>query len=100
MAVHYPNTVFVNVYLIDRAYGGSEEGGWYFETGRFIDGEAFPDEREEDIERAIKNAEERCADYNNDRNDDISSVLSEGRYVVFRQTSPGKSYPDSKPHYE
>ena len=23
----------VNLYLVDRAYGGSEEGGWYFDCG-------------------------------------------------------------------
>lgn len=24
---------FVTVYLVDRAYGGPEEGGWYFNCG-------------------------------------------------------------------
>lgn len=27
---------FVNVYEVDRAYGGPEEGGWYYDTGRLM----------------------------------------------------------------
>jgi hypothetical protein len=27
---------FVNVYLIDRAYGGPEEGGWHYECGEAV----------------------------------------------------------------
>ena len=96
----YPNTTFVNVYLIDRAYGGPEEGGWYYEVGEFSDGEAFPDEREEDIQRALNQAKARCDDYNENRNSDIGSVLSEGRYVVRVENHPGENFPDVKPHYE
>ena len=96
----YPNTTFVNVYLIDRAYGGPEEGGWYYTMGLFSDGEAFPDEREEDVERAVEQAKSRCDDWNEKRNSDIGSVLSDGKYVVRIENHPGKNYPDVKPHYE
>jgi hypothetical protein len=27
----------VNVYRVERSYGGSEEGGWWFDQGRFLE---------------------------------------------------------------
>src|SRR4051794_29723324 len=30
-------TEYVNVYEVDRAYGGAEEGGWWFDTGQAIE---------------------------------------------------------------
>ena len=100
MRISYPSTVFVNIYLIDLGYGGPEEGGWYFQTGEFIDGEAFPEGKKEEIEQATERARIRCNEDNEDRNDDIHSVLSEGRYVVMIQQHPGENYPATKPHYE
>ena len=32
----YGRRFFVNVYRADRAYGGSEEGGWWFNTGEAV----------------------------------------------------------------
>ena len=100
MAVHYPNTTFVNVYRIDRAYGGPEEGGWYFTYGEFSDGTAVPDEREEDVEHAKSDAQARCDALNENRNSDIGSVLSEGQYVVMVESHPGKDFPETQPYYE
>ena len=32
----------VSVYLVDRAYGGPEEGGWYYDTGEPVAEEGLP----------------------------------------------------------
>ena len=37
----------LNKYLTDRAYGGPEEGGWYYDTGRFIEEAGRADTLEE-----------------------------------------------------
>ena len=29
-------THYIAVYEVDRAYGGPEEGGWYFDTGELV----------------------------------------------------------------
>lgn len=33
---YLPGTCWVNVYLVDRAYGGPEEGGWWYDTGTAV----------------------------------------------------------------
>ena len=30
-------TLYVNVYQVERAYGGSEEGGWWYDTGTVLE---------------------------------------------------------------
>lgn len=36
MTVRAINTSFVNVYELDRHYGGPEEGGWWFTSGTVV----------------------------------------------------------------
>jgi len=95
-----PKVFIVAVYLIDRAYGGPEEGGWYYEAGELV--------RQV---RLFKN-EEAAMDYSRRLNKwlqrtlnkgrrPISSVLSEGCYcaLVYGDYAP-KYYPEETPHYE
>jgi len=96
----YVNTTFVNVYLIDRAYGGPEEGGWYFPVGEFIRGSAFRAWDEWHIKKCEKNLQSWCDEQNEGRNSDISSVNSEGEFVVRKESKPGENYPKNMPHYE
>lgn len=90
----------VAVYLIDRAYGGPEEGGWWYETGELVR-----------VIRTFKN-EDRAVAHATRMNDlldatinkgrrDISSVLSDGRYCaeVHENLAP-RGYPERRPHYE
>jgi hypothetical protein len=88
---------FVNIYLIDRAYGGPEEGGWYYECGQAIDSREV---LEDDLREVKGNAELWCIEENKNRRSDIGSVLSEGKYVVCIDDEPGKDYPSERPHYE
>ena len=90
----------VAVYLCDRAYGGPEEGGWWYSTGELVR-----------IIRTFKD-EERAAAYATRMNRllnatinkgrrEISSVLSDGRYYaeVHESIAP-RHYPEHRPHYE
>jgi len=90
----------VAIYLCDQAYGGPEEGGWWFDTGRL-----------ERVLRVFRSAEPAYAYarranrllhvlVNRDRRE-ITSVLSEGRYhaETHEDVAP-QSYPDTRPHYE
>jgi len=92
-------TYIVAVYLCDRAYGGPEEGGWWFDYGEHVR-----------TVRTFKN-EERAIAFCRRMNDllrmfvnkgrrDISSVLSEGQYFaeVHEDFAP-KHYPEQRPHY-
>jgi len=36
-SVKVKRNLCVNVYRVERSYGGSEEGGWWFDQGRFLE---------------------------------------------------------------
>jgi hypothetical protein len=103
----------VAVYLIDKAYGGPEEGGWWYEAGVRIDTlpvdnkpldlaiPAIFTEREFASEVAKHRNDLLDEHFNRHRRSDISSVLSEGRYVARVCTGyPEAHFPAVKPHYE
>jgi hypothetical protein len=88
---------FVNVYLIDRAYGGPEEGGWYYECGQAHQSTQVLPQDEEAVRAGVQ---AWCDVQNKERRSDIGSVLSEGKYVVCIEDEPAKDYPSERPHYE
>mgnify|MGYP003112126726 CR=1 FL=1 len=96
----YSNTTFVIIYLTNMAYGGREEGGWYFPVGEFIKGEAFPSSYKDEIEECVKRFQLWCDEENECRNSNIYSVNSAGEFVVREQSEPGEDYPKTMPHYE
>ncbi len=100
----------VAVYLVDQAYGGPEEGGWWYECGQRID-----DPREFEINDFVPRiftdedeASEFCRGLNerleagaNKGRRPISSALSNGRYTArVCDGYPEPHYPAVKPHYE
>lgn len=104
----------VAIYLADRAYGGPEEGGWWYDCGQRIDS---PDEHGErnvpklfpGDEQGRKEAGEFCRQVqarldegaNRLGNRDLSSVCCEGRYVAqVCENYPAPHYPAERPHYE
>jgi hypothetical protein len=91
----------VAVYLVELAYGGCEEGGWWYQCGELV--------------RQMRTfiSEERASDYcyrlnmlldatlNKGRRP-ISSVASDGRYsarVMDGRTAPA-GFPETRPYYE
>ena len=96
----------VAIYLCDRAYGGPEEGGWYYDCGARADEHNehlrgfAADKRAEAVAYARTLNEGVCKVLNEGR-PSISSVLSEGCYMaeVWDNRAPD-GYPAEKPHYE
>lgn len=89
---------FVNVFLTDKAYGGPEEGGWWYHTGQLIRSKQY---RTQELAEMAKRVEQDwCDEENKHRMSDISSVISEGRYVVYIEDEPGADFPTHRPHYE
>jgi hypothetical protein len=93
----------VNLYLIDRAFGGHEEGGWYFDCGEPV---LHPLNRVfEHYADAEKYFHDECLPAEKELNQgrpSISSVLSQGRYHFrigseFEVPAP---FPSERPHYE
>jgi hypothetical protein len=70
----------VAFYEVDREYGGPEEGGWYFSSGRFVRAIGF---------------------YLTDRRSVESVLYYGGRFRAFSFTGlPPERFPVNRPHYE
>lgn len=95
----------VACYLVDRAYGGPEEGGWWYDTG-------YPGKpRDNDPALATKYFEnkqdayayrdqmEKALEPYNEGRRPISSVISEGIWRVCVEEGPPHEWPVGRPHY-
>lgn len=93
-------TFVVAFYEIDRAYGGAEEGGWWYDCGQLVrvfrvyktEGAAYTAARRAN---RLLNALQRSAR-------DVSSVLYSGgrcAAIVYENSAP-PFYPKTRPHYE
>jgi len=93
---------YLNIYIHDRAYGGGEEGGWWYDTMEPITEGYLAcrllTEGEQEADKAFKMMQSFCEQANENRRD-ISSVLSEGEYVACLESWPAVAYPSRKPHY-
>lgn len=95
------NVYYVNLYLIDRGYGGPEEGGWWYDYGEFIETAAmFTREEEAYAFCQARNAETREEHGLNVGRPPISSVNSRGEYYFQVEDRPGKDFPEETIHYE
>ena len=97
---------YINIYLIDRAFGGYEEGGWHYDCGTphmsyvFIPelGER-KDQFDMRVESFLEQKAEEVEEWNEGRRP-ISSVLSEGRFWIAEEDEPAEAWPKERPYYE
>ena len=94
----------VGTYLVDLAYGGPEEGGWWYQCGQLIiDGDIplpyYSTDKEDALSHKNKMIKE-LEEFNKGRRP-ISSVLSEGKYeaIIFEERLP-EGFPEKIPYYE
>jgi hypothetical protein len=93
--------IAVAVYHVDRAYGGPEEGGWYYDCGeRVKDRKVYTCHSRE---KAYELASKINASLNENENEgrpSIYSVLSEGQYraLTFEGDAPDY-FPAETPYY-
>lgn len=85
--------VFVNVYEVDRCYGGPEEGGWWYDAGTLVESAEVPAGEAEEV------AAELAEQY--PHTGKVGSVLYQGGdYRIRVEDEPGADYPVEAPHYE
>jgi hypothetical protein len=96
----------VGVYLIDRAYGGPEEGGWWYDCGQLVDptepllAPTYHTLSVDAVAKALQVNIELDKTLNKGRRP-ISSVLSEGQFAALVHVGhPPQNYPTTRPHYE
>lgn len=87
---------FVNVYEVDRIYGGPEEGGWYYDAGTVVISRQVPETEAEAV------AEQLRQEYpvGTGRSASYSVLYCGGDYRVYISGEPGRDYPEVTPHYE
>lgn len=92
----------VSYYLLNRGYGGPEEGGWWFDYGdvepsldRFARGFATEDAAYDYARRLNRHVSPKL----NDGGHDINSVLCDGVYEAIVSEGYPKSFPEEIPHY-
>lgn len=100
-----PKFFSVAVVMYDKAYGGPEEGGWYFDTYEPVPEYAH-------LTKVVKTKAEAYAARDgllayieveklNEGRRDVNSVLSEGQYDVYIYHGEYPCYePKVRPHYE
>lgn len=99
-----PGCWCVAPYLVDLAYGGPEEGGWWFEMGvpefsAYLPLPVFYRTKREALAGRDKMQAELDAEANVGRRPK-SSVLSDGVYEAHYTEGLPKSFPETRPHYE
>jgi hypothetical protein len=100
----------VAIYLVDRVYGGPEEGGWWYEAGErqdhIIEGmhPATPLSvlySEHDAKTRMAYVQKKLDEGPNVGRRDIGSMLSTGKYFAqMYQGHPPARFPETRPHYE
>jgi len=84
---------WVNVYSVDRAYGGPEEGGWWFDVG-------YPQEWMRcDTRPQAEQLRERLVELY-PRTGKRSSVLGGDDWEVVIERHAAEAYPEQRPRYE
>ena len=93
-------TYVLAVYEIDQAYGGPEEGGWWYSTGQLI--RVLGVRRNEDDAYALARRLNGWMDKMQSHLRPVSSMAYDGgRYQVeVHEDIPPPHYPQTRPHYE
>lgn len=91
-----PGFSFVNVYEVDRCYGGPEEGGWWYDAGQVVLSRQVPDDQIDETVAALEDEYPR----GRGRYNSGSMLYSGGDYKVLVENEPGADYPETTPHYE
>ena len=85
--------VYVNVYLVHRAYGGPEEGGWWYDAGELVETRTCSN-----TELLIKEmVDELTKDYDADK----PRYHYNGTWATVRvEERPSCDFPATRPRYE
>ena len=89
--------VVINVYRVNRLYGGSEEGGWWYNEYQLHEYQMVAVGN--DPTAALTTLNELKQKYNNEGARPLSSVLSDGQWEVYLEFEMGESRTKMKPVY-
>lgn len=89
----------VNVYELDRRYGGPEEGGWWYDAGDVVHSIPVFTLTDEEIDRLLDAMKKQYPEHTGPY--EITSMAYQGGdYLVRVENSEGRSWPEERPFYE
>lgn len=89
--------IFVNVYLVGRAFGGQEEGGWWYDYGRPLESTRVETWAGAEALKKMFLESER---YSNGGRRSRSSVIGDEEFEVYFEDHFAECFPKEIPHYE
>ena len=97
-------TYTVAIFEVNQAYGGHEEGGWWFTYGQPLEpGAQLPQgparKRFRKLDQARAHAKRLNVLLARD-NDDLSSVVCEHHLVAYVSGGKPQGFPDTRPRWE
>lgn len=92
--------VFVNAYSVCRCYGGPEEGGWWYDSGRPLASVPVIEDDETVIEMEKKRITELMGWPVGPTRQGRYSVIGGDDFEICVEDEPGQPYPAERPHYE
>ena len=93
--------VFLNCYLDNLVYGGSEEGGWWYTIEEPVYSVEFGILRDVDLAAALaKKKEWEEGEYSNEGRPSMHHSNSRGEYRVCIEDHEPVASPETTPHYE
>jgi hypothetical protein len=90
----FADGVYVNVYRLDRCYGGPEEGGWWFDAGNVV--HSFQMTSLTQAEALVTILRQQFTDGGHR----YSVRPNDEDYAVAVEPTPGESFPKERPFYE
>jgi hypothetical protein len=91
-----PALMYLNAYEISRAYGGAEEGGWYFTAGMPL--ASIPILT---LEGDYIGNVNRWTEYLKETlKDEVSNIRYESELAFYEEDHMAKPFPEHRPHYE
>ena len=98
---------YVNAYAVSRAYGGPEEGGWWYDIGvplasvpvHVAATDAEIEEIKHNLERVLL-SQDVIAPHEIEGVDRFSMCGNGDDLVICIEEETAKVYPDRRPHYE
>ena len=102
-------TFLVTAYLTDRAYGGPEEGGWFYDGFQHLRSAVIPQDADESLLLQQDEAEQKdtpdapCPEWMEDIPLFKGESLSSGKFVtIVEEEGPAQhdNSGDAAPHYE
>jgi hypothetical protein len=90
---------YLNAYLVDRNYGGPEEGGWWYDSGEPVASVPLPQFATPNYIEFVKQWLRTILGYMEGKRP-LSSVIGGPELRIREEDDIARAWPEHRPHYE